>query len=68
VKRKQRAVQTPEWKLVLEPQVRRDNVSYKIQLFSLKDDPLCLNDVSDKYPEIYSRLLNILKNHYGEEF
>jgi len=68
VKRKQRAVQTPEWKLVLEPQIRRDGVSSKIQLFSIKKNSLCINDVSAEHPEIYSRLLDILKNHYGEEF
>lgn len=68
VERKQRAVQTPEWKIVVEPQVRKDGVSSKIQLFSIKNDSYCIHDISTEYPEVYSRLLNILKRHYGEEF
>jgi arylsulfatase A-like enzyme len=67
VRRKQRALQTAEWKLVLEPQVRGEDLSFKIQLFSLKDDPLCKNDVSDKYPEICSELFQKLRNHYRNE-
>lgn len=68
LKNKQRAVQTCDWKLVVEPQVRKGNVYNKIQLFSLKNNLLCTDDVSDKYPDIYLKLLNILKSHYGEEF
>ena len=67
VERKQRAVQSNEWRLVLEPQVRRDVIFEQIQLFSLKEDPMCAHDVSAEYPEIYSRLLEELRNHYRDE-
>jgi len=67
VKRKQRAVQSGEWRLIFEPQVRKDVVFKKVQLFHLKEDPMCTNDVSAVYPEICSRLLEELKKHYGDE-
>jgi len=67
VKRKQRAVQSGEWRLIFEPQVRKDVVFKKVQLFHLKEDPMCTHDVSAVYPEICSRLLEELKKHYGDE-
>ncbi len=67
VERKQRAVQSNEWRLVLEPQVRKDVVFKKIQLFNLKEDPMCTHDVSAEYPEIYSQLLEELRKYYGDE-
>ncbi len=67
INRKQRAIQTSEWKLVVEPQIRMDQSGKTITLYSLIEDPECTTDVSDVYPKIYAQLLEELTSYYQEE-
>lgn len=67
IKRKQRAVQTLNWKLILQPLLRKNMEKYDISLYDLIEDPECKNDVSEDYPDIYDKLLNKLIEHYKEE-
>ncbi len=67
IKRKQRAVQTGKWKLILTPLVRRNESRIEISLYDLENDPDCQQDVSEKYPEVYGKLLKILEQNYEDE-
>jgi len=67
IKRKQRAVQTGKWKLILTPLVRRNENRINISLYNLENDPDCKQDVSEKYPDVYGKLLKILMHNYKDE-
>jgi arylsulfatase A-like enzyme len=67
IKRKQRAVQTGKWELILTPLVRRNENRINISLYDLENDPDCKQDVSEKYPDVYGKLLKILMHNYKDE-
>jgi arylsulfatase A-like enzyme len=67
IKRKQRAIQTKKWKLILTPLVRRNERKVDISLYDLMNDPDCRQDVSEEFPEVYEKLLKKLIQHYKEE-
>ena len=67
INRKQRAIQNLEWKLIVEPLVRKDVKGKATSLFFLTDDPECKNDVSEMYPDIYKELIKQLSQHYKNE-
>jgi arylsulfatase A-like enzyme len=67
IARKQRAVQTPEWKLVVDPAGRRAGASQAVKLFRCTNDPECDENVADAHPDVVERLLARLKEFYGEE-
>ncbi len=52
------AVSEGRWKLILYWEKSKDK---ELELFDLKADPQELNDLSDKYPDVASRLRNRLK-------
>jgi len=67
INRKQRAIQNLEWKLIVEPLVRKDVKGKATSLFFLTDDPECKNDVSEIFPQIYDELLMKIQDHYKGE-
>ncbi len=67
IKRKQRAIQTREWKLILTPLLRRNERRVDVSLYDLKNDPGCTQDVSEEFPEVYEKLLKKLIHHYRGE-
>lgn len=67
IRRKQRAIQTSKWKLIVTPLIRRNERKVDVSLYDLKNDPECTQDVSEKFPEVYERLFKILIDHYKEE-
>ncbi len=67
INKKQRAIQTLKWKLILEPLIRRHRKGQAISLYDLTNDPECKYDVSETYPHIYNHLLKQLSQHYKGE-
>ncbi len=67
IKRKQRAIQTNKWKLIMTPLIRRNERRMDISLYDLMNDPECKQDVSEKFPEVFEKLLNKLIDHYKDE-
>jgi arylsulfatase A-like enzyme len=67
IKRKQRAIQTEKWKLILTPLVRMNERQVDVSLYDLTNDPECEQDVSEKFPKVYEELLNKLIHHYKGE-
>ena len=67
IKRKQRAIQTKKWKLILTPLVRRNDRRVDVSLYDLMNDPECKQDVSEEFPDVYEKLLKKLIHHYKEE-
>lgn len=67
IKRKQRAIKTDKWKLVLQPDPKWGQEKNVLTLFSLDEDPRCLNDVASIYPDITGMLLKRLREFYGKE-
>ena len=67
IKRKQRAIQTNKWKLILTPLIRKNGCKMDVSLYDLQNDPECEQDVSDKFPSVREKLLKKLMNHYKDE-
>jgi len=67
IKRKQRAIQTNRWKLILTPLIRKNVRKMDVSLYNLQNDPECEQDVSDKFPNVREKLLKKLMNHYKDE-
>jgi arylsulfatase A-like enzyme len=67
IKRKQRAIQTKKWKLILTPLVRRSERKVDVSLYDLMNDPGCKQDVSEEFPDVYEKLLKKLIHHYKDE-
>ena len=67
IKRKQRAIQTKKWKLILTPLVRMNERQVDVSLYDLTNDPKCERDVSEKFPKVYEELLKKLIHHYKGE-
>jgi hypothetical protein len=53
--------------LILTPLVRRNENRINISLYDLENDPDCKQDVSEKYPDVYGKLLKILMHNYKDE-
>jgi len=67
IRRKQRAIQTRKWKLIVTPLIRRNERRLDISLYDLMNDPECKQDVSEEFPEVYEKLLKKLIDHYKDE-
>lgn len=67
VRRRNRALLTPEWKLVRDVVIRGDDESVRTALFDLQADPACKKDVSAERPEIFLDLWERMALYYGEE-
>jgi hypothetical protein len=67
IRRRNRAILTPDWKLVREVLVRGDRERTEISLFDLRADPRCRTDVAGAFPDVYRRLWERLAAHYGPE-
>lgn len=59
----QAAITDGEWKLLVQNLISK-NKQISIQLFNLKEDIAEQNDLSSKYPEIVSKLLNEMKDSH----
>jgi hypothetical protein len=67
IRRKQRAIQTSQWKLIVTPLIRRNERRVDISLYNLINDPECTQDVSEEFPEVYEKLFKKLVAHYKNE-
>ncbi len=67
IRRKQRAIQTRKWKLIVTPLIRRNKRRVDISLYDLMNDPECTQDVSGEFPEVYEKLFKKLVGHYNDE-
>ncbi len=67
IRRKQRAIQTNKWKLIVTPLIRRNEHRVDISLYDLMNDPECKHDVSEEFPEVYEKLFKKLMDHYKDE-
>ncbi len=67
IRRRNRAILTPDWKLVYDVIVRESTERTKASLFSVRNDPLCQKDVSAEQPDVFRDLLSKLREYYGNE-
>jgi len=70
IEKKQRAIQTERWKLILEPLVRGNNngkSKYRLHLYDFINDPKCEIDLAFENLSITKRLFRIMKNYYNDE-
>jgi len=67
IRRRNRALMTPEWKLVRDVIVRGNGESVRTSLFDLRSDPLCERDVKTEQPAVFQELWERLAHYYGSE-
>jgi hypothetical protein len=67
VRRRNRAILTPDWMLTYDILVRNGRERPSVSLFDIRRDPGCKNDVSAGHPDELSALLGRLRSHYGAE-
>ena len=67
IRRRNRAILTPEWKLIAEVLVRGEKERFHFSLFDIRKDPSCTHDVADEHPDIYSYFSNRMRSYYGPE-
>lgn len=67
LRRRNRAILTPEWKLVYDVIVRGTTERTKASLFDIRNDPQCKNDVSAGQPEVFRKIMEKLFKYYGNE-
>jgi arylsulfatase A-like enzyme len=67
VRRRNRAIMTPDWKLVRDVIVRGDRERVQTALFDLRKDPGCKRDVSSDEPILFRQLWERLRRYYGPE-
>jgi arylsulfatase A-like enzyme len=67
VRRRNRAILTPDWMLAYDVLVRNGRESARISLFDIRRDPECRKDLSAERPDIVGDLLGRLREHYGDE-
>jgi arylsulfatase A-like enzyme len=70
IDRKQRGIQTEQWKLILEPLVRNDgskNDMFKLSLYNIVNDPQCEENLVSQNLFTTRKLFRILKNYYRDE-
>lgn len=67
IRRRNRAVVTPDWKLVRDVLVRGGVESVRTALYDLRSDPACETDLSAERPEVFRDLWDRLSRYYGAE-
>jgi len=67
VRRRNRAILTPDWMLAYDVLVRNGRERSSVSLFDIRRDPGCKNDVSAAHPDELGELLGRLRSHYGPE-
>ncbi len=67
IRRRNRAILTPEWKLVYDVIIRGTTERTKASLFDVRNDPLCAKDVSTEQPYVFREFLDRLSAYYGNE-
>jgi hypothetical protein len=67
LRRRNRAILTPDWKLVRDVLVRGDRETVQTALFDLHADPGCRTDVSAREPAVFRELWDRLSRYYGTE-
>ena len=67
VRRRNRAILTPDWMLAYDVLVRDGRERPSVSLFDIRRDPGCKNDVSAAHPDELGELLGRLRSHYGAE-
>jgi hypothetical protein len=67
IRRRNRAILTPDWLLTYDTLVRKGRESWKTSLFDIRRDPGCRSDVSAAHPNVAEDLARRLREHYGAE-
>jgi arylsulfatase A-like enzyme len=67
VRRRNRALLTPDWMLAYDILVRDGRESAKVSLFDIRRDPACKTDIAAAHPAELQELLARLRRHYGAE-
>lgn len=67
VRRRNRAVLTPDWMLTSDVLVRNGQESTRTSLFDTRRDPGCRTDVAAGHPDVLRDLLARLRAYYGDE-
>lgn len=67
VRRRNRALLTPDWMLAYDILVRDGRESAKVSLFDIRRDPACKTDIAAAHPAEFQELLARLRRHYGAE-
>ena len=67
VRRRNRAILTPDWKLVHDVIVRGETENTGTKLYNVRSDPLNSRDVSSDQPAVFLELWNQLCRYYGSE-
>jgi hypothetical protein len=67
VRRRNRAILTPDWMLAYDIIVRNGRESARVSLFDVRRDPECKKDLSAGRPDVVEDLLGRLRDHYGDE-
>ncbi|HSA96284.1 MAG TPA: sulfatase-like hydrolase/transferase [Acidobacteriota bacterium] len=67
VRRRNRAVLTPDWMLAYDIIIRNGRESTRTSLFDIRRDPGCRTDVAAGHPDELRDLLARLRSHYGDE-
>ena len=67
VRRRNRAILTPDWMLAYDVLVRNGRESARVSLFDVRRDPECKEDLSAERPDVVEDLLGRLRDHYGDE-
>ncbi len=67
VRRRNRAVLTPDWMLAYDVLIRNGRESSRISLFDVRRDPGCRTDVAAEHADVLRDLLAGLRAYYGDE-
>ncbi len=67
IRRRNRAILTPDWKLVRDVIIRGNAEDVRTALYDVRTDPLCKKDVSSGMPEVFKDLWDRLSRYYGSE-
>jgi arylsulfatase A-like enzyme len=67
IRRRNRAILTPDWMLAYDVIVRDGRESVRTALFDIRRDPACRTDVAAGHPDEFRKLLARLRAYYGDE-
>jgi arylsulfatase A-like enzyme len=67
IRRRNRAILTPDWMLAYDVIVRNGHESVRTALFDIRRDPGCRTDVAAGHPNEFRDLLARLRAYYGDE-
>jgi arylsulfatase A-like enzyme len=67
IRRRNRALLTPDWKLVRDVVIRGGEEKIRFSLFNLRTDPGCKRDVSTDKPNQFKDLWDRMSRYYGSE-